>query len=189
MLWRQVKKTVLVLTLKKQIAKLFLSRFFIYNFTSYLHYNWFLRSFDLYRHFIFIVIFINTAILNYISVFMYTLFTAILIYTANLINITILIYTANLIFFHFDLNRPFDTAIWFIPSFWIFPPFWNGWFLNCLGMLVELKLLKRQDLVGVIANALKPANDQLHIRWLTIQSTTFTEWNNFTEIIIIYLNY
>ena len=31
-------------------------------------------------------------------------------------------------------------------------------------MLVELKLLKRQDLVGVIANALKPVPDQLHIR-------------------------
>ena len=39
-------------------------------------------------------------------------------------------------------------------------------FSSILGMLVELKLLKRQDLVGVIANALKPAYDQLHIRWL-----------------------
>ncbi len=35
-----------------------------------------------------------------------------------------------------------------------------------LGMLVELKLLKRQDLVGVIANAIKPAYDQLHIRYV-----------------------
>jgi len=42
--------------------------------------------------------------------------------------------------------------------------FWCSGRICCEGMLVELKLLKRQDLVGVIANALKPAYDQLHIR-------------------------
>ncbi|XP_023321424.1 coiled-coil domain-containing protein 47 [Eurytemora carolleeae] len=42
--------------------------------------------------------------------------------------------------------------------------FWCSGRICCEGMLVELKLLKRQDLVGVIANALKPAHDQLHIR-------------------------
>ena len=31
------------------------------------------------------------------------------------------------------------------------------------GMLVELKLLKRQDLVSVIANLMKPAHDQVLI--------------------------
>ena len=55
---------------------------------------------------------------------MYTLFTAIFIYTANLINITILIYTANLIFF----------------SFWFKPPFWYRYLiytiiLNCSTIL------------------------------------------------------
>jgi len=42
--------------------------------------------------------------------------------------------------------------------------FWCSGRICCEGMLVELKLLKRQDLVGVIANALKPAHDQLQIR-------------------------
>jgi len=42
--------------------------------------------------------------------------------------------------------------------------FWCSGRICCEGMLVELKLLKRQDLVGVISNALKPAYDQLHIR-------------------------
>jgi len=42
--------------------------------------------------------------------------------------------------------------------------FWCSGRICCEGMLVELKLLKRQDLVGVIANALKPVPDQLHIR-------------------------
>jgi len=42
--------------------------------------------------------------------------------------------------------------------------FWCSGRVCCEGMLVELKLLKRQDLVGVIANTLKPAYDQLHIR-------------------------
>jgi len=42
--------------------------------------------------------------------------------------------------------------------------FWCSGRICCEGMLVELKLLKRQDLVGVIANAIKPAYDQLHIR-------------------------
>lgn len=42
--------------------------------------------------------------------------------------------------------------------------FWCSGRLCCEGMLVELKLLKRQDLVGVIANALKPAYDKLQIR-------------------------
>ena len=31
-------------------------------------------------------------------------------------------------------------------------------------MLVELRLLKRQDLVGVISNLMKPAHDQIHVR-------------------------
>jgi len=42
--------------------------------------------------------------------------------------------------------------------------FWCSGRICCEGMLVELKLLKRQDLVGVIANAIKPAYDQLQIR-------------------------
>jgi len=42
--------------------------------------------------------------------------------------------------------------------------FWCSGRICCEGMLVELKLLKRQDLVGVIANAIKPAFDQIHIR-------------------------
>jgi len=42
--------------------------------------------------------------------------------------------------------------------------FWCSGRICCEGMLVELKLLKRQDLVGVIANSLKPAHDQLHVR-------------------------
>jgi len=42
--------------------------------------------------------------------------------------------------------------------------FWCSGRICCEGMLVELKLLKRQDLVGVISNVLKPAYDQVHIR-------------------------
>ncbi|KAK6629849.1 hypothetical protein RUM43_003669 [Polyplax serrata] len=34
----------------------------------------------------------------------------------------------------------------------------------CEGMLVELKLLKRQDLLSVIAQIMKPSHDQIHIR-------------------------
>lgn len=34
----------------------------------------------------------------------------------------------------------------------------------CEGMLVELKMIKRQDLVSLIAGIMKPANDQLHIK-------------------------
>lgn len=124
------KTAFLVLTLKKRIAKLFLSRFFIYNFPSYLHYNLVLRSFDLYRHFF--VIFIYTATLNYISVFIYIIFTAILIFTANSINITNLIYTAILTFF----------------SFWFKPPFWYRYLiytiiLNFSAILKWFSLLSR----------------------------------------------
>lgn len=34
----------------------------------------------------------------------------------------------------------------------------------CEGMLVELKMIKRQDLVSLIAGIMKPVNDQLHIK-------------------------
>lgn len=34
----------------------------------------------------------------------------------------------------------------------------------CEGMLVELKLIRRQDLVAVISDLLKPSQDQLHIK-------------------------
>merc|ERR1719430_1519503 len=42
--------------------------------------------------------------------------------------------------------------------------FWCSGRICCEGMLVELKLLKRQDLVGVISNFMKPAHDQVHVR-------------------------
>merc|ERR1719189_2054621 len=42
--------------------------------------------------------------------------------------------------------------------------FWCSGRICCEGMLVELKLLKRQDLVGVVSNLMKPSNDQIHIR-------------------------
>ena len=42
--------------------------------------------------------------------------------------------------------------------------FWCSGRICCEGMLVELKLLKRQDLVGVISTTMKPAHDQVHIR-------------------------
>jgi len=42
--------------------------------------------------------------------------------------------------------------------------FWCSGRICCEGMLVELKLLKRQDLVGVISNIMKPSHDQIHIR-------------------------
>jgi len=42
--------------------------------------------------------------------------------------------------------------------------FWCSGRVCCEGMLVELRLLKRQDLVGVIANSMKPAHDQIHVR-------------------------
>jgi len=42
--------------------------------------------------------------------------------------------------------------------------FWCSGRICCEGMLVELKLLKRQDLVGVISNFMKPAHDQIHVR-------------------------
>jgi len=42
--------------------------------------------------------------------------------------------------------------------------FWCSGRLCCEGMLVELRLLKRQDLVGVVANLMKPAHDQVHVR-------------------------
>lgn len=34
----------------------------------------------------------------------------------------------------------------------------------CEGMLVELKLIKRQDLVALIAQLMRPQQDQIHIR-------------------------
>lgn len=34
----------------------------------------------------------------------------------------------------------------------------------CEGMLVELKLIRRQDLIAIISNLLKPSQDQLHIK-------------------------
>ncbi|KAL9705454.1 hypothetical protein quinque_008972 [Culex quinquefasciatus] len=34
----------------------------------------------------------------------------------------------------------------------------------CEGMLVELKMIKRQDLVSLIAGIMKPVQDQLHIK-------------------------
>lgn len=34
----------------------------------------------------------------------------------------------------------------------------------CEGMLVELRLLKRQDLVAVVAQLMRPSEDQVHIR-------------------------
>merc|ERR1719431_1516608 len=42
--------------------------------------------------------------------------------------------------------------------------FWCSGRICCEGMLVELKLLKRQDIVGVVSNIMKPSNDQIHIR-------------------------
>jgi len=42
--------------------------------------------------------------------------------------------------------------------------FWCSGRVCCEGMLVELRLLKRQDLVGVISNVMKPAYDQIHVR-------------------------
>ena len=42
--------------------------------------------------------------------------------------------------------------------------FWCSGRICCEGMLVELRMLKRQDLVGVISNMMKPSNDQIHIR-------------------------
>ena len=42
--------------------------------------------------------------------------------------------------------------------------FWCSGRICCEGMLVELRLLKRQDLVGVISNLMKPAHDQIHVR-------------------------
>ena len=42
--------------------------------------------------------------------------------------------------------------------------FWCSGRICCEGMLVELRMLKRQDLVGVISNIMKPSNDQIHIR-------------------------
>ena len=42
--------------------------------------------------------------------------------------------------------------------------FWCSGRLCCEGMLVELQLLKRQDLVGVVANLMKPAHDQVQVR-------------------------
>jgi len=42
--------------------------------------------------------------------------------------------------------------------------FWCSGRLCCEGMLVELRLLKRQDLVGVVSNIMKPAHDQVHVR-------------------------
>merc|ERR1712098_388070 len=42
--------------------------------------------------------------------------------------------------------------------------FWCSGRICVEGMLVELKLLKRQDLVGVISNIMKPSHDQIHIR-------------------------
>lgn len=34
----------------------------------------------------------------------------------------------------------------------------------CEGMLVELKLIRRQDLVAIIADLMKPTQDQIHIK-------------------------
>jgi len=42
--------------------------------------------------------------------------------------------------------------------------FWCSGRVCCEGMLVELRLLKRQDLVGVVANLMKPAQDQVYVR-------------------------
>lgn len=44
------------------------------------------------------------------------------------------------------------------------PRFWCSGRICCEGMLVELRLLKRQDLVGVISNLMKPAHDQIHVK-------------------------
>ncbi|TRY71047.1 hypothetical protein TCAL_09638 [Tigriopus californicus] len=41
---------------------------------------------------------------------------------------------------------------------------WCSGRAGCESMCVDLKLLKRQDLVSVIANIMKPAHDQVHIR-------------------------
>ena len=38
---------------------------------------------------------------------------------------------------------------------------WCSGRVCCEGMLVELKLLKRQDLVAVISNLMKPGHDQV----------------------------
>lgn len=34
----------------------------------------------------------------------------------------------------------------------------------CEGMLVELKMIKRQDLVAIVSDLLKPTQDQIHIK-------------------------
>jgi len=34
----------------------------------------------------------------------------------------------------------------------------------CEGMLVELKMIKRQDLVAIISGIMKPTQDQVHIK-------------------------
>lgn len=41
--------------------------------------------------------------------------------------------------------------------------FWCSGRVCCEGMLIELKLLKRQDLISIIANYMKPAHDQVII--------------------------
>lgn len=41
---------------------------------------------------------------------------------------------------------------------------WCSGRMCCEGMLVELKMIKRQDLVAIIADLMKPAQDQVHIR-------------------------
>merc|ERR1711972_1057710 len=41
---------------------------------------------------------------------------------------------------------------------------WCSGRVGCEGMLVELKFLKRQDLIGVISHMMRPTSDQINIK-------------------------
>ena len=56
------------------------------------------------------------------------------------------------------------------------------------GMLVELKLLKRQDLINVMANLFKPCADQIVSTYLFVCFTIYTCMVNVLKLQTLYLH-
>lgn len=63
-----------------------------------------------------------------------------------------------------DGNAENDGNVGFVKESESLYTLWCSGRTCCEGMLVELKLIKRQDLVSIVSDIMKPAQDQIHMK-------------------------
>lgn len=63
-----------------------------------------------------------------------------------------------------DGNLENETPIGFVKESESMYTLWCSGRTCCEGMLVELRMIKRQDLVAIVSDIMKPAQDQIHIK-------------------------